>query len=472
MTERTIVNASEQGALDRSTLQAMDRHFFHPWDSPHLMHKNARTVIAHGHDATIVDVDGHEMIDGPGGMWCLNLGHGVEEIVEAMARQARDMAYSSPWGVTNAPSAILADRLADLAPGDLNRVMLATGGSTANDSALRFCAFYNNLMGRPQKKHFISRNKAYHGSTLLAATMCGKERDKSHMDTLRDMVTFLAAPNPYRRPAGTSVEEFCDSLIDEFEETIARIGAERIAAYIAEPVLASGGVIVPPAGYNRRMWEVCRRHDILYISDEVVTAFGRLGAFFASKDVFDIEPDIIVCAKGLTAGYAPLGAAIVSERLIDNLRQKCGDDPTISFSNGYTYSGHPVACAAALKTIEIMERDDICGHVRALAPYFQARMKELHDIPIVGDVRGTGLMVAVEANEDMDGSLEQDRAIGRRIDRHCQALGLLVRPIVNLCVLSPALTITRADVDEIVTRLRRGIELAHEDLVREGIVAA
>jgi adenosylmethionine-8-amino-7-oxononanoate aminotransferase len=458
--------------MDREALQEMDQHFFHPWDRPNLLDENARTVITKGHESTIVDADGHELIDGPGGMWCLNLGHGVEEIVEAMAEQARTMVYSTPWGTANPPSAVLCDKLAQIAPGDLNRVMLTTGGSTANDSALRFVAYYNNVMGRPGKKHIISREKAYHGSTLLAATMSGKERDKAHVDVLSDMVTFLSAPNPYRRPAGTSVEDYCDSLIAEFEETIERIGADKIGAYIAEPVLASGGVIVPPEGYNRRMWEVCRAHDIIYISDEVVTGFGRLGAIFASKDVFDIEPDILISAKGLTSGYAPLGAAIISERLIDNLKQKCGDDPAVGFSNGYTYSGHPVACAAALKTIEIMERDDTCGHVREIAPYFQAKMRELYDIPIVGDVRGTGLMIAVEANEQMDGTLEQDYAIGARIDQHCQALGLLVRPLVNLCVLSPPLTITRADVDEIVSRFRLGIERAHEDLVREGIVAA
>ncbi len=466
MTERSGEN------LDRESLQEMDHHFFHPWDSPNLLDQNARTVISSGHDATVVDADGHEILDGPSGMWCLNLGHGVEEIIEAMTEQARTMVYSSPWGTANPPSAILSDRLAEIAPGDLNRVMLTTGGSTANDSALRFAAYYNNVMGRPEKKHFISRQKAYHGSTLLAASVSGKERDKYYVDLLTDMATFLSAPNPYRRPAGMTVEAFCDTLIDEFEETIERIGANKIAAYIAEPVLASGGVIVPPAGYNKRMWEVCRANDILYISDEVVTGFGRLGAFFASKDVFDIEPDIITCAKGLTSGYAPMGAAIISERIIENIRQKCGDDPSIAFSNGYTYSGHPVACAAALKTIEIIERDNVCGHVRELAPYFQAKMQELHDIPIVGDVRGTGLMVAVEANEEIDGSLEQDRAIGNRIDAHCQALGLLVRPTVNLCVLSPVLTISKSDVDEMVYRLRQGIERAYEDLKREGVISA
>ncbi len=472
MTQRSLTDQAGYQELGSEILQNRDQHFFHPWDRPHLLDENARTVIMSGNAANVVDAEGNDLIDGPGGMWCINLGHGVEEIVEAMAEQARTMVYSTPWGVANAPSAVLCEKLAEIAPGDLNRVMLTTGGSTANDSALRFAAFYNNVLGRPEKKHFISRSNAYHGSTLLSATMSGKERDKTHVDTLSDMVTFLSAPNPYRRPAGMTTEAFCDSLIDEFEETIARIGATKIAAYIAEPVLASGGVIVPPEGYNKRMWETCRKHDILYISDEVVTGFGRLGAFFASKDVFGVEPDILISAKGLTSGYAPLGAAIISERLIENLKQACGDDPTIAFSNGYTYSGHPVACAAALKTIEIMEREDVCGHVREITPYFQSQMQTLYDIPIVGDVRGAGLMVAVEANEKANGSLEQDRAIGNRIDEHCQALGLIVRPLLNLCVLSPPLTISKTQVDDIVSRLRRGIERAHEDLVREGVVAA
>ena len=457
---------------DKAGLHDKDRQFFHPWDRPNLMDENARTIMVTGHDAVVTDIDGDDLIDGPGGMWCLNLGHGVHEIADAMAEQARALAYSTPWGVANPPSAVVSARLAELAPGDLNRVMLTTGGSTANDSALRFVAFYNNLMGRPEKKHLISRQKAYHGSTLLAATVSGKERDKSHMDTLTDMVTFLSSPDPYRRPAGMTEEAFCDTLIDEFEDVIERIGAAKIAAYIAEPVLASGGVIMPPEGYTKRMWETCRKHDIIYISDEVVTGFGRLGHFFASKDVFGIEPDILTCAKGLTAGYAPMGAAIISERLISNLKQVCGDDPAVMFSNGYTYSGHPVSCAAALKTIEIMERDGTCAHVREIAPYFQTQMRTLYDLPIVGDVRGTGLMIAVEANENLHGSLEQDKAIGARIDQHCQALGLLVRPIVNLCVLSPPLTISRDDIDDMVSKLRRGIELAHEDLVREGVVAA
>ncbi|MGI9415641.1 MAG: aminotransferase class III-fold pyridoxal phosphate-dependent enzyme, partial [Hyphomicrobiales bacterium] len=235
---------------DKDALHDKDRQFFHPWDRPNLMDENARTIMVGGRDATVTDIDGHDLIDGPGGMWCLNLGHGADEIADAMAEQARALAYSTPWGTANPPSAAVSAKLAELAPGDLNRVMLTTGGSTANDSALRFVAFYNNLMGRPEKKHLISRQNAHHGSTLLAASVSGKERDKSHMDTLSDMVTFLSSPNPYRRPTGMTESAYCDSLIDEFDAAIERRGADRIAAYIAEPVLASGGVIVPPEGYN------------------------------------------------------------------------------------------------------------------------------------------------------------------------------------------------------------------------------
>ncbi len=455
-----------------AALQEKDRRWLHPWDRPNLIDDNARTVFHQADGHVLSDTDGHDVIDGPGGMWCMNLGHGVEEIADAMAEQARRLAYSSPWGTANPPSAILAETLAGLAPGDLDRVFFTTGGSTANDSALRFVAFYNNVLGRPEKKLIVSRQNAYHGSTLLTASVSGKERDKSHLDTLSDQVIFLSSPNPYRRPKGVSESAFCDMLVEEFRHTVATVGADRIAAYIAEPVLASGGVIVPPEGYNRRMWEVCRANDIIYISDEVVTAFGRLGHMFASHAVYGFVPDIITCAKGLTAGYAPLGAAIVSERLFANLRQVCGDDPGVIFANGYTYSGHPVACAAALKTIEILQRDDVLGHVRRVAPRFQARLRTLLDLPLVGDVRGTGLMAAVEATDEKHAPLEKDKEIGEMIDTQCQKLGLLVRPIVNLCVLSPPLTVTGDDVDDIVQRLRRGIELAWEELVDRGVVTA
>jgi putrescine aminotransferase len=218
----------------------------------------------------------------------------------------REMAYCSPWALANAPACELSELLAELAPADLNNVFFTTGGSTAVDSALRFVMFLNNYLGRPEKKHIISRAKAYHGSTYLSASVSGKERDKNYFDFVTDFVRHLPAPEPYRRPDGMSLDEFCDAKVADLEAKILELGPHRVAAFVAEPILASGGVIVPPPGYHTRCLEVCRRYDVLYISDEVVTAFGRLGHFFASEDVFDIVPDIITFAKGVTSGYLPL----------------------------------------------------------------------------------------------------------------------------------------------------------------------
>jgi putrescine---pyruvate transaminase len=266
-----------------------------------------------------------------------------------------------------------------------------------------------------------------------------------------------------------SVDEFCDAKVADLENKIRELGADRVAAFIAEPILASGGVIVPPEGYHRKCREVCRRHDVIYISDEVVTGFGRLGHMFASEAVFDIQPDIITAAKGITSGYVPLGAVLISDRLLADITGEKSNHAI--FSNGFTYSGHPVACAAALTNIEIIEREGLLEHVRELGPYFQSRLAELRDIPIVGDVRGIGLVGCVECeiSDDTHDALELDYAIGNRIDEHCQKLGLLVRPFINMCVMSPPLIITRRQVDELVDKLRTGIERAMADLRAEGI---
>ena len=306
----------KQLPLDTARLQAQDNHVVHPWEDFKTIGQNRRTIVGRSEGIYIYDSDGNRLIDGPAGMWCVNIGHGRKEIADAIARQATEMAYFSPWSVGNAPAARLAEKMAALAPGDLNHVFFSSGGSTAVDSALRFVMFYNNYLGRPEKKQIISRQDAYHGSTYLSASCSGKERDKNWLD-FADLVHHLSSPNPYRRPAGQSLEDFCAAKVAELEAKILEIGPQRVAAFVAEPILASGGVIVPPPGYHKGCLEVCRRHDVLYISDEVVTAFGRLGHFFASEAVFDIVPDIITTAKGLTSGYVPLGATLISDRLIE-----------------------------------------------------------------------------------------------------------------------------------------------------------
>lgn len=341
---------------NRGTARDWDReNFVHPWESMATLGKTERNFSESGRGVRVTIETGEELIDGPGGMWCVQLGYGNGELADAMADQARRMAYYSPFTGSNSRSAELAHRLAELAPGDLNRVFFTTGGSTAVDTALRFVQFRNNVLGKPEKKIFISREKAYHGSTYLAASVSGKERDKNWFDRATGQVHFLPDVNPLFRPDGMDMDAFLEAKIKDLEDAILEIGPERVAAFIAEPILASGGVIVPPPGYHQRCLELCRRYDVLYISDEVVTCFGRLGHWFASESVFGIVPDIITCAKGLTSGYSPMGACIISDRLMNDIAGDASKNAT--FSNGYTYSGHPVSAAAALKTIEIMERD-------------------------------------------------------------------------------------------------------------------
>ena len=447
-------------------------HVLHPWEAMEDHGKNMRTFAEGAKGIHVMDETGRRLIDGPGGMWCVQIGYGREEIGRAMADQARDMAYFSPYSQGNSVVAEFAAKIAERTPGDLNTVFFTTGGSTAIDSAIRFLHYRNNVLGRPEKKIVISRQKAYHGSTYLSATVSGKERDKSWFDFADDIVHFLPDVNPYRRPEGVSLDAFLDAKVADLENAILSLGPDRVAAFIAEPVLASGGVIVPPDGYHRRCLEVCRRHDVLYISDEVVTGFGRLGHWFASEDVFSITPDIITCAKGMTSGYVPMGACILSDRLVADVSGEAAKGSI--FSNGYTYSGHPVSAAAALKNMEIIEREGILHHVRAITPHFQERMRALGELPIVGDVRGMGLMGCVECVADRvsRNPLTLDKEVGARIDAHCQELGLIVRPLINMCVFSPPLVITPGEIDRMFDILAEGIRRASDDLAREGLWAA
>jgi adenosylmethionine-8-amino-7-oxononanoate aminotransferase len=266
-----------------------------------------------------------------------------------------------------------------------------------------------------------------------------------------------------------SEAEFCDLKVADLENKIKELGPENVACFIAEPLMASGGVIVPPKGYQRHTWEVCRKYDVMYISDEVVTGFGRLGEIFASEPVFDIVPDIIISAKGLTSGYVPLGAFFVSDKLYDSLTGPAGAGKY--FTNGFTYSAHPVACAAGLKNLEIIEREHILDHVRETGPYFVKKLQTLLDLPVVGDVRGSHMMVCVECvlDKKTKAPMPADWDVAYRIIRHTMPRGLLVRPLGHYAVLSPPLTITKAQIDETVAILRAGIEAMTDELIREGL---
>ncbi len=439
-------------------------HFVHPWEGMESAGSYRRTFAERAEGVYIYDEDGKRYLDAPGGMWAVQIGYGRQEMADAISEQVKNLAYFSPFTLSSSPAAELAGEIAKRTPGDLNNVFFTTGGSTAVDSAIRFVHFRNNILGKPDKKIVISRQKAYHGSTYLAATVSGKERDKDWLDQEQRLVRFLPNVNPFIREDGQSVEDFLEEKISDLENMILEVGPENTAAFIAEPILASGGVIVPPKGYHQRCLEICRKYDVLYISDEVVTAFGRLGYWFASKEVFGIEPDIITCAKGLTSGYLPMGACIISDRIYKDIIGENSKGAT--FSNGFTYSGHPVSAAAALKSMEIIEDENLLEHVREQTPYFQERLNALRALPLVVDTRGEGLMGCVECSvpEDAETQLEKDKEIGALIDEHCQELGLIVRPIINMCVFSPPLIITRAQIGEMFDILEEGIKRAATDL--------
>ena len=451
-------------------LWEMDRaHTLHPWTNFGPFERDGSLVMARGEGCYLWDANGKRYFDAVGGMWCTNIGLGRREMADAIADQVMRLGYSNYFVDTaNEPASMLAAKLASLAPGDLNRVHFTTGGSTAVDTAVRMVSFYHHAKGNPQKTDIVARENSYHGSTYLCQSV-GK-RNGDRVDEFRyktEGIHHLTCPNPYRRPEGTTEAEFCDWLIEEFEALIARIGADRIGGFIAEPIQASGGIIIPPKEYLRRMWEVCQRHDILFIADEVVTAFGRIGHWFASEDEFEVVPDIITTAKGITSGYIPLGAMIFSDRIWDVM----AEGGQRWFTTGFTFAGHPVACRAALTNIAIMEREGLLAHAASVGSYFEERLQTLADLPLVGNVRGKKLMLCTEnvANKATKELLPDGVNESKRISDTCEAMGLMVRPIGHLNVMSPALTITEGEVDFVVETLGRAIAKVTDDLVREGI---
>jgi len=449
-----------------SEIHKKDKLVLHPYEDMETRGTYDRKLIVKSDNIYLYDENGKKYIDGPGGMWCNNIGHGNKEIGEAVKIQLEKMDYCSPFSESTEVAAELASVLSELSPGDLNTVFFTSDGSTANDTALRFVMFYNNLLGRPKKKHIITRDKAYHGSTYLTGSITGKDRERNNFDFEKNFIHHLSSPLPYRRKHNQNIEQFCNELVEEFENKIIELGADNVAAFIAEPIMASGGCIVPPENYTKRIWKICKKYDVLFIADEVVTGFGRIGYFFSCEKIFGITPDIITCAKGITSGYMPLGAVLFSDKLLKDIKNE-----SALFFHGYTYSGHPASCAAALKNIEIIKRDKILEHVREIEPYFHDSLKKLYELPIVGDVRGKGLMAGIECVIDKESkeALVLDKAIGSRIDEESIKLGLIIRPIYHICVLSPALIISKSQIDTLLDKLFHAIKNSIKQLEVEGL---
>ena len=457
--------------FDAGAIWEKDRkHLLHPFTHFDSFKVEGSMIVTEANGCMIKDSNGNEYLDGLGGMWCVNVGYGRHEIAEVMADQARQLAYANPFvDMTNAPAAELAAKLAELAPETLNHVFFSLSGSCANDSAVRLAHFYHARRGEQSRKYIISRMNSYHGSTYLGMSMGNRVGDRGpNFQYISDLVHHLSAPYPYRRPEGLSEEQFTDFLVDEFKAKIKQLGAENIAAFIAEPIQGSGGVVVPPKGYLKRMADVAKENGILFIADEVVTAFGRLGHWFASKDIFDFEPDMIVCAKGITSGYLPLGATIYSDAIHEAIS---APDPDTWFAHGFTYSGHPICCAVGLKNIEIIEREGLLENAIKVGDHFERRLHELESLPMVGQVRGKRLMMCVEYVANKETKIPHDDGINisKRISNLCELNGLLVRPIGHLDVMSPPLTLSMKQADFIVNTLGNAIEDVTKDLKREGL---
>ena len=449
-------------SFDVDQILELDNHLVHSFsDLNALKEKSARTVITMADGPYVYDAKGNKYIDGIGGLWCVNVGHGRHEIADAIAAQLKELDYYSTfYNLTHPLAAELSQKIASMAPGDLNKVYFGNSGSVANDTAVRILQHYFNRKGQPNKKRILSRIGAYHGSTYMAIAMTTPAY-REGWDSADHLVDFLSSPYPYRRPENMNVEEFCDFLVEEMVEKIESIGAENIAGFIAEPIMGAGGVIVPPPGYHKRTAEVCQQYEIKLISDEVVTAFGRLGHMFASENVFDIQPDIICTAKGLTSGYQPMSATVISDEIYDVISQPGG-----MFMHGMTYSSHPACCAAALANIEIIENENICGHVQKYGPMFETGMKKLERHEIVGEVRGSHFMMGIEFVRDKIGKqpFDNEDNIGGIVAKHAQAQGLIVRPLGSMAVLSPCLVLQENEINQIVDILDASIGAAMKEI--------
>ena len=420
-------------------------HLIHPLTDHSLLPQAGPLVLTHGEGCELVVEDGRRMIDGMAGLWTVNLGHGRQDLIEAAVEQMRKLPYAATFGGVSSPPAIeLAGKIAELAPPGLSGVFFVSGGSEANETAIKLARRHWVRAARPEKSIVLAHDRGYHGLTGVTTTATRLDPYQGDFGIEAPDIHEVPAPYPYRCSAGTPCDvETCPVCTGEaLEERVEELGAERVAAVIVEPVFGSGGVIVPPPGYLRRVREICDRHDLLLIVDEVITGFGRTGTWFACEHEA-VVPDLITFAKGVTGGYIPLGGVIVSDSLWEELREPSRQPGVLM--HGFTHSGHPVACAVALANIEAIEREDILARVRELSEVMAELVAPLREHPEVGEVRQAGLMVGIELVADKATRQRWPAAAtrGRRAAAEARERGLLTRGLLDdiLC-LAPPFTIS------------------------------
>ena len=458
-------------------LQALDSaHFLHPFtDHGDLATRGAR-VIERGEGIYVWDSEGHRLLDAMSGLWCVNAGYGRRELADAAHAQMMKLPfYNSFFQTTNEPAVRLAAKLASLAPTvdgrSFQHVFFSSSGSESNDSNVRMVRRYWDLLGQPQRKVIIGRLNGYHGSTMAGASLGGMGEMHAQGDLPIPNIAHIGQPYAFEnaRP-GESADNFGLRSARWLEEKILAIGPDQVAAFIAEPVQGAGGVIIPPATYWPEIQRIVDKYGVLLISDEVICAFGRLGHWFAYEK-FGYKPDLVTFAKGVTSGYIPLGGVMVGDRVAKVLIEKGGE-----FNHGYTYSGHPVACAVGLANIELMARENLPGRVKDdMGPYLAQRYAELANHPLVGVAETCGLMaglVLVKGKTPGAGGRMQmfpaELAVGMKCRAHCFANGLIMRAVGDRMIIAPPLTVTRADIDELIRLIRLVLDATLAELLAQG----
>jgi putrescine aminotransferase len=461
-------------ALSTKDIQALDSaHFIHPFtDHGDLATRGAR-VITRAEGIYVWDSEGEKMLDAMSGLWCVNAGYGRKALADAAYQQMMTLPfYNSFFQTTNVPAVKLAAKLASLAPKvdgrSFEHVFYSSSGSESNDSNVRMVRRYWDLLGQPQRKVIISRHNAYHGSTMAGASLGGMSGMHAQGDLPIPNITHIEQPYFFENALpGETADAFGVRAAGWLEEKILEIGADKVAAFIAEPVQGAGGVIIPPATYWPEIQRIVDKYGILLISDEVICAFGRLGHWFAYEK-FGYKPDLVTFAKAVTSGYIPLGGVMVGDRVAKVLIEKGGE-----FNHGYTYSGHPVACAVALANLEIMEQEQLPQRVRGeMGDYLAKRYAELNDHPLVGLAETCGFvagLVLVKNKQTRERFKEED-AVGMVCRGHCFRNGLIMRAVGDRMIIAPPLTMTHADVDELLRLIRLALDLTHQELLQKGLI--
>jgi L-2,4-diaminobutyrate transaminase len=456
-----------------TNLEDLDRRYvFHPFTALKDHEKNGPPrVIVEGSGVHLVDNKGRRYIDSMAGLWCVNVGYGRPELAEVLKQQALKLPYYHAFSSMSTDTPVqLAERLIKLAPVPMSKVFFGNSGSDANDSQVKLVWYYNNALGRPEKKKIIARQRGYHGVTIMSGGLTGLESLHKGFDLPLPMIRHTTAPHRlWEAEPGMSDEAFSRKLADDLEQLILSEGPDTVAAFIAEPIQGAGGVIVPPAGYFREIQRVLDKYDVLLIADEVICGFGRLGTWFGTE-ALDMKPDLMTVAKGITSAYVPLSACLVSEKVWRVIVD--GGDKFGPFGHGYTYTAHPLAAAVALANLDILEKDDLVAGAARKGAHMHARLREAFgQHPLVGDVRGQGLIGAVEFVADRNGprAFDPGLKVGPRIAKACLELGLITRalPAADTIAFSPPLVIEEAEIDEMVSLARKGVDTVMDELVRE-----